>query len=720
MKGFRNELHGGQQANCIVDWIVEWGFLQKTFKKKAEDNKWSSSDLTAWQSRQLATFQSSATHCLARFLVGWKTLNDISAVVNYIKEKDLFDKLEDFYNNKVDPSTQYMSNMCLLRLWQSLRKLAIDTVDPDIQPVMWFELIKRTLPSEHAAPELCKQELSAAMAFATGLLTLPMANSKAVQMMEQTLAEPGDQSVPEAAAEDEDDEEEPEPTPGKRKKGGGNKAATKKAKKVLKVSAQKIGDNRKKDALQLLATHSKPTDGMKWSHDVGALAFVAAKTGGEEATQAKHLIVQGCFDFAFLKSATFGSKTIEKYNGFRLAVLHAMRSQNIASLTGPQIAQALMQSTAHVGCAPGASSVSDVLAAKEFVQNNGIVGDEIAIKLLPVVLAILKKIHGDKAFASDVQAMTDINDVIRAAMYTALEAAMPCDMAQVLISIIRKIGSGNVSDSAKNIFQSDSQEAIVSGLTLCLQLRTKLALHALLEMFDAGLITVPVKRPYAIAINTLRDKVCQICNVEGAMDLDGRVNLWASIINGIAGIETPDRLNVAVSIRFSLDKARNCMAARGNTFEYTPVPKSEDAIVAEAGAAAADAAPDAAHKVVPMPTPKQGGQSDTWTDVLVYRALGSDLNLITLRRLCIGIESYLHKVLPQRFPCAAWSNIVISFDSPKLSVTSQDAFKKLMLPAVGEITVVPQQHAPKVLTHWGIDFFLTMPRGAWTSLDMLN
>ena len=720
MKGFRNELHGGQQANCIVDWIVEWGFLQKTFKKKAEDNKWSSSDLTAWQSRQLATFQGSATQGLASALVGWKTLNDISAVVNYIKEKDLFDKLEDFYNNKVDPSTQYMSNMCLLRLWQSLRKLAIDTVDPDIQPVMWFELIKRTLPSEHAAPELCTQELSAAMAFATGLLTLPMANSKAVQMMEQTLAEPGDQSVPEAAAEDEDDEEEPEPTPGKRKKGGGNKAA-KKAKKPLKVSAKTIGDNRKKDALQLLATHSKPKDVMKWSNDVGALAFVAAKTGGEEATPAKHLMVQACCDFAFLKSATFGSKTIEKYNEFRLAVLHAMRSQNIASLTGPQIAQALMQSSAHDGCAPGTSSVSDVPAAKEFVQNNGIVGDEIAFKLLPAVLALLNKIHGDKQFASDVRAMTDINDVIRAAVHTALEVAMPGDIAQVFISMIREIGSGNVSDSAKNIFQSDSQEAIISGLTLCLQLRTKLALHALLEMFDASLITIPVKRPDAIAINTLRDKVSQICDVEGAMDLDGRVNLWASIIIGIAGTETPDRLNVSVSIRSSLDKARKSMAARMNTFESTPVPKSEDAIVAvEAGAAAADAAPDAARKVVPMPTPKQGGQSVTLTDVLVYRALGSDLNLITLRRLCIGIESYLHKVLLQRFPCAAWSNIVISFDPPKLSVTSQDAFKKLILPAVGEITVVPQQHAPKVLTHWGIDFFLMMPRGAWTSLDMCN
>ena len=87
MKGFRNELHGGQQANCIVDWIVEWGFLQKTFKKKAEDNKWSSSDLTAWQSRQLATFQGSATQGLASALVGWKTLNDISAVVNYVKER---------------------------------------------------------------------------------------------------------------------------------------------------------------------------------------------------------------------------------------------------------------------------------------------------------------------------------------------------------------------------------------------------------------------------------------------------------------------------------------------------------------------------------------------------------------------------------------------------------------------------------------------------------
>ena len=722
MKGFHNELHGGQQANSIVDWMLEWGFLQKTFKKKAEDNKWSSSDLSAWQSRQLATFQGSATAGLKKALVGWKTLNDISAVVNYVRDKNLFEKLEEFYNLHVDPSTQYMSNMCLLRLWHSMRKLVIDTLAPDVQSVVWFEIIKRTLPSEHAVPELCKQDLSAAMAFVTELLTLPMTNSKAVKMMEQTLAESTGESQPAPADEDEDDDEAQEPTPAKRRKVGA-KVGAKQKRKPLKVSAKTIGDNRKKDALQMLAHHSKPKDEMQWDHDVGTLAIVAVGSCAEkEAQEAKHYIVDACFDFAFSKVKTFGSKNIDKYNEFRLAALHAMRSQNVASLSGPQIAQALMQSTANDGCAPNSSSVLDVPAAADFVQKNGIVGAEVAFKLLPAVLALNNKIHGDKAFALEVQTMTAFalevpKDAVRAAVHTACEAAMPGDIAKVFISIIREIGNGTVSDNAKTIFHSESQETIVSGVTLCMQLRTKLALHALLEMFDGGLLDAcPVKRPDATAITTLRDKVCQICDVEGAMDVDGRVHLWTCIINGIARIETPDRLNVSVSIRSSLDTARNAMAARGKSLESTPLPGS-NAIVPAADAADAVAA---AGNTVPMPTPKQGGQAATLANVLVFRALGYDVDLITIRRLCISLELYLHMVLLQRFPCAAWSNVEVSIDPARLSVTSEAAFKNLCLPAVGEVTVVPQQHGAKLCTVKGIDFHLIFPKGAWTSMDTCN
>ena len=154
-----------------------------------------------------------------------------------------------------------------------------------------------------------------------------------------------------------------------------------------------------------------------------------------------------------------------------------------------------------------------------------------------------------------------------------------------------------------------------------------------------------------------------------------------------------------------------------NNVASTPAREAsgDDAIVPAGDGADAASRP-------PVATPQLAGQPRLLTDVLVYNKLGRDLNLIIIKRLCTGIESYLHSMLLQRLPCPSWSDIVIDFsdNSPKLLVKTDEAYKKIILPAVGEISVVPREHAPKVLTHWGIEFFMLLPKGSWTSADMCN